>query len=314
MCAVQNTKQYLSSVVTEVQFHTNMDTLLTNMTDLSLNTTLSVEEMCVLSRNWREVIMVVSFCLVLVIGVFGNLLILYAFIPRVLAKRSNSPTHLDVLIVYLGFCDLFASVFGPTVFIYWISTCHKRWDFGIVGCKILPSLSRIAINVSIGVVLIMAIDRCVVINAMSRRRKISNWMIHTSVVAVTLLSAASESYYIHSLRVLDINQTEQCRPERVVKHTYSIPLVTVICLRDLVFFFIFLTTTLLSIRKLRLTSTASFLGSFKEKRNMSNAKTIKLLMTMAGVFAFLVVPRDILHLVYTSSWMQYPEKDGIKDT
>ena len=285
--------------------------------DISTNATFtsqSTEQKCLAMHNWREVLMMMSFLFVFILGVFGNLLILLAFIPRLCSKRPNSSSHLDLLIVYLGFCDLLASVFGPIVFIYWISTCYKRWDFGIIGCKIIPSLSRIAVNISIGVVLIMAVDRCYAITAVTRRRKINSWIIHASVAAVVFLSTVSESYYINSIKQQVTANTTQCVLVPVVRPTYSIPLVVITCVRDLLFVVIFVATTMLSIRKLKLSTTGSFLGAFKEKRTMNNARTIKLLMTMAGVFTLLVIPRDLLHLAFTISWMKWPEKQGIDDT
>ena len=258
---------------------------------------------CHALSNWREIVMMICFCIVFLVGVIGNLLILLVFIPRLKVRG-----HLDLLIVYLGVVDLLASVFGPMVFIYWISTCYARWDFGSLGCKILPSLSRISVNVSIGVVLIMAIDRCNAITATIRRRN-RRVMIHMSVAAVFFLSFVSESYYMN---VVKLTPDNRCVLPQIVQPVYSLPLIALTIVRDLVFIAIFSATTAISVIKLRKSSKALLVGNYeKTKRSMSNTKTVKLLIAMMLVFGLLVIPRDVLHITYAISWLKWPTTTGI---
>ena len=273
-----------------------------------INTTTSVPhrvvKACVID-DWKTVTILVSFALVLVIGVVGNISILSVFVPR-LDKKNK----FELLIVYLAVCDFFASIFGPGVFIYWKATCGMRWDFGYIGCKILPAMSRITVDISIGVVLIMTIDRCRSIMTPLKRR-LTSTNIHLSVLLCVVLCVLCEYYYIHAIHVTELGI---CGVPMVSRLEFSIPLVVMTTLRDASFVIIFTLTTLLVSLKLMRKSNQALLGNFSKKRQTSNLRVLKMLVAMAIIFGLLVIPRDVLHLTFTVSWMNWPRKTGIMPT
>ena len=277
-----------------------------NQTVAAFNATQSMmpKDICELNDP-KTVALLTSFALVLVIGIIGNVTILAVFVPRL-----RSGNKLELLIVYLGTCDLFASIFGPGVFIYWKATCGQRWDLGLAGCKIVPSMSRITVDISIGVVLIMAIERCRTI-VTPFKRKLSSRQIHAAVGVCILLCILCEYYYIHAI---EVTEKGKCGVTEVSKFEYSVPLVLMTIIRDISFVAVFSVTTLLVVRKLKKCSSQELLGAFSKKRQENNMKIMKMLVAMAGIFGLLVIPRDILHLAFTISWMDWPKRSGIKAT
>lgn len=253
----------------------------------------------------KTVILLLCFGLVFLVGLFGNITILSVFVPRI--KRRS---QIELLIVYLGVCDLFASIFGPGVFIYWKVTCGQRWDFGKVGCKIIPSMSRITVDISIGVVLIMAIERCRTIVTPFKER-LSPRQIHVSVAFCLLSCILCEFYYIYAI---EVTREGKCGVPQVSKFEYSVPLVVMTTIRDLAFVAIFSLTTVLVINTLKQSSTKLLMGAFSKKRQENNVKIMRMLVAMAIIFGILVIPRDILHLTFTISWMDWPRRRGIRPT
>ena len=250
--------------------------------------------------------MLVSFASVLLIGVLGNISILAVFAPR-LKKKKNK---FELLIVYLSVCDLFASIFGPGIFIYWKMNCGLGWDFGRIGCKILPAMSRITVDISIGVVLIMAIDRCRSILA-PLKRPLSSLHIHLAVLICVILCVLCEYYYIHAIQVTNKGI---CGVPQVNRFDFSVPLVVMTSVRDVTFVVVFTSTTVLvSLKVLRSTNQA-LLGQFTKERHTKNMRILKTLVAMATIFGILVIPRDVLHLAFTVSWMDWPRRSGIVPT
>ena len=272
-----------------------------NLTSL-MNVTASLKQ-CSLAKA-QTISVLASFILVLAVGVIGNSSILFVFIPRLKAGHT-----LELLIVYLSVCDLLASIFGPGVFIYWEITCNQRWDLGWLGCKIVPAMSRITVDVSISVVLFMVIERCRTIVTPFKKRLHSR-DIHIAVASCVVLVILCESYYISAIQ---ITSKGICGVPTVADYKYSVPLAVTTILRGLAFVGIFSTTTTLIIRKLKNSNKDDLLGRFSKKRHDANVRITKMLIAMAAIFSVLVFPRDILHLAYTISWMN-PAKEGFYPT
>ena len=69
---------------------------------------------------------------------------------------------LELLIFNLAISDLVNSILLPCIAVYDIVTCHCTWHFGWIGCKIIPVMTSVLPDISVGILLIMAIERLVI--------------------------------------------------------------------------------------------------------------------------------------------------------
>lgn len=240
-----------------------------------------------------DTIIIIGYALVFIVGVSGNAIVLLVFGCGRLRSRV-----LYVLISYLAFFDGLSSFINPLLFIYWSVTCNKSWHFGVLGCKLLPALGRIFTDVSIGIILIMAIDRCVAI-VFPMKARLKTRSVHFLLLCLFTLSIIFESYYIVTLHV-DANGA--CAVADIRDLWYSYPLVITISIRDVVFIVVFITTTVLVYRRLQKSERKQLLSNDKNMQRKNN-KVMKMLIVMAIVSAVTVIPRDILHLSYVLSHM-----------
>ncbi|XP_057302814.1 type-1 angiotensin II receptor B-like [Hydractinia symbiolongicarpus] len=264
--------------------------------NISQNGTNYINAQCVIRTT--ETLLLVGYCIVFVVGVIGNTIVLLTF------KRSwRKGPIIELLIAYLAVFDLLSSVCAPLLFIYWTATCYMVWDFGWLGCKILPTLCRVFTDISIGVILTMAIDRCKSIVTPLRNRS-SCKTIHIAVVVIIVLSCLCEAYYINGLLYI-----EQCTVVPAVYLSYSYPLVVFTVLRDVAFVLIFVVTTIAVYMKLKSSSNRRLLLSSQTstRKHSQRGRVMKMLVVMAAVFTVTVIPRDILHLTYTILWITSPK-------
>ncbi|XP_057302055.1 prolactin-releasing peptide receptor-like [Hydractinia symbiolongicarpus] len=279
---------------------------LSDMADVSWsqnnNTQLSNNRTCVL--NMVETFVITSYVVVFIVGFIGNSIVVLTFAP----SWKKGPI-IELLIIYLAFFDLLASIFGPWLFVYWIATCHKKWDFGWLGCKVLPTLCRVFTDISIGVILTMAIDRCRSIVTPLRNR-FSRKSIHISVGITIVLSCIWELYYVFGLF---INENGLCTVMTVSDPRFSYPLIVLTAWRNIAFVVIFSLTTLAVYIKLKSSADQVLLQNSQgyNQIHSQRSRVMKMLVTMAIVFAITVIPRDIFHLTFTISWM---DSDGLPYT
>ena len=281
----------------------NLSLLSPRYTTTNSNITPSTTTPCLLTKE--DIVLVTGYAMVILVGVAGNALVLLVFSPR--WKRGPI---IDLLILYLALFDLLASIFGPFVFLYWLITCDRRWHFGSIGCKILSTLCRIFTDISIGVILIMAIDRCRAIVTPLKER-FCRHKIHLAVAIAVILSVLCESYYINAVF---INNRGLCSVLSVNDPIYSYPLIVLTIVRNVAFITIFSITTISVYVKLYNSNNSRLLRTnSRRQRCLRSAQVIKMLVIMAVVFAVAVIPRDIFHLAYTISWM-IPHSQGINYT
>ncbi|XP_065643651.1 somatostatin receptor type 5 [Hydra vulgaris] len=278
-----------------------MSTIQSNITSSTNKTSSTPFNKCHLT--YASFLLVAGYLLVIVIGSIGNTLVVIIFKFK-LKKRPI----IDLLIFYLAVFDGLGSLLGPLVFLYWTLTCHERWDFGWLGCKILPPFSRIVTNISTGVILIMAIDRCRSI-VFPLKRRFRRTTIHVAMFATVAISIVWEAYYIKSLI---IDKRGQCNTVPANEPSFAHPLIAMVTARSLIFIVVFSATTTAVYIKLHNCERMILLRSSSSKTTNKNKSVMKMLVTMATVFVLSVIPRDVLHLTYTISWLDPdPDKGGI---
>lgn len=252
---------------------------------------------CVLQLNDKA--QVVLYCFVIVFGVFGNASICYFF---GLFSKSASKGVSEVLILYLAVTDFCASIFSPFIGIYWIVTCRKVWHFGTVGCKLFPFLGRVFINMSVGIIVILALDRyraiCSPFNGQFKKK-----YIHASVIMTALLSILFEIFYLDALKWHEKpirNGSIGCLVTPGDKPFYNRITTCILLTRDLFFVLVFSYTSIRIIFTLRKRN--MYLKSPDRSSRHEMDRIIRVIIVMEIVFITLVLPRDLLHISLQVSW------------
>ncbi|XP_065643861.1 C5a anaphylatoxin chemotactic receptor 1-like [Hydra vulgaris] len=247
---------------------------------------------------------VVSFALILSAGVFGNVFVIYVFGYK---RKSNRRSTTELLIFYLGIIDFLSSLLNPPLYIYWTLTNYRRWDFGYLGCQIIPSLGPIMTSASCGVLLIIAVDRYIAIVAPFSGELTPK----TVTIAFFFDIVVSICFYLHYILALRIHpKYKYCFVPDVADYKYGIPNCAFVILRLCLFATVFSFTNvkiLKTLKKCEVTSTSKQIQAACIKQ--SKSITI-LLLTMGMVFTLLVFPRELFYLVYNLSWMV--SKNGVK--
>ena len=261
----------------------------------TVNTTNNVKLSCTLT-DASTVTKSICYLVVMVMGVIGNSVVLFKFAP--LAKTGHS---LEMLVMYLALFDLIASIVSPFSFLYRTLTCNQTWHFGLAGCKIISAIGRISVNISIGMVLIMAIDRCRAITRPMgpRFRKVH---LHVAVMVTVVTSFVWETHTFIGYTI----QNGQCEIWEAENPRYALPFIILTILRDLSFIVIFTSTSYLIYRAL--TRSARSVQAYADnthadEKSHNTLHTVRMLMVMAVVFGCLVLPRDALQLAFYISWL-----------
>ena len=277
-----------SNNITTNRFMTTFQSLL-NVTTKTTTTTTPVE-----TEEYLKLIdyfLIVIFVAILVIGVLGNLLVCYFF--KTSYKELNG---MALLLFYLACIDLFSSIFNPILFLYWQITFHKVWDFGMVGCKVIPTSAKCLVTASLGIIWLITIERCIVISR-PYTVHLKNKHINVSFLLILLFSVLCETpWVVHN----EIPTNSTCNVPDLRVNSFFYPAVTIIILRDLIFIATFLITTVVIYRILYDKSSIKTLK--EQKRLAKNKKIMRIILLLAIIFILLVFPREILHLIYMMSW------------
>ena len=247
------------------------------------------------SYNTKTILLLVSLCLIMLIGIVGNSLVCYYFGWKIRGGRTIP----DQLFLYLGVVDLLSSIINPATYIYFELTRYKRWDFGVVGCKVLVPFGPISTLMSALLIQIITVDRyLVIVNPLGRTH--GRGCINVSVLVAFALSVACNCSYIMMLQVVP---GKTCIVEDVSDKSYSIPAVTFLLLQDITFISVIVfTNTAISLRLTRKDALSTSETGLQQSI-IRRQKLFRLLLTMAVIFLVLVLPRDLLQLSYTFSWM-----------
>ena len=249
----------------------------------------------------EDYILITMYGVIFFVGVFGNATVIYVF----KFKYGETLTTVQTLIYYLAVSDLSGSIINPFLFIYWQITSHKKWNFGGVGCKILPSLTRLTTAISFSIILIITIDRCRVI-CQPFKNNFSKRKIRIALFGCFTLAVVAE---IPAITYQKVVEKATCQVPFASVPGYAYPYILYLAARDSTFALVFLFANYFTYRELykaKRDENEPLQNSILEKRNI-----FKTLVTMSVIFMVVLFPRDIFHIVYTSSWLFPP---GIKQT
>ncbi|XP_012555126.1 C-X-C chemokine receptor type 1 [Hydra vulgaris] len=251
-----------------------------NISSLNLFEEITLSESCLIA----------AFALILVTGVFGNAFVIFIFGN----KKSNHRSTTDSLILYLGIVDFLTSFFNPLLYIYWTITKYQRWDFGNLGCQIIPSIGPIMTSVSSGLLLILAIDRYIAI-VTPFYGQLTPKTVTIAFILDIFLSILSFLHYILALRIHPTYN--YCYIPNMADYKYGLPNCSFIILRLSIFSIVFGFTNIKIFRTLKKCSVNIKSKEVRVERLKQSKKITVVLLTMGLVFILLVFPRELFYLV-----------------
>ena len=249
-----------------------------------------------------DVILIVLFLLILILGTIGNAFVFNYFY----LKKRNKRSIPELLFCYLSIVDIIASICNPALYIFWTITRYK-WYLGYWSCKILVPLGSIATTMSSGLFIIVAFDRQrSIIHPFKSHYKLKH--INMGVFLAFSCSILSNVHYAYNLTV---TENSKCVVYDVRAKEFSVPSILYFFLQDYALIIIFVMTNCRIFRQINDKAAANLLGDHWDRRKRANGRIIRLLSTMAVVYFTLTIPRDTFHIVHIISWM---DGDGIPVT
>lgn len=232
------------------------------------------------------------FSIIFLVGVVGNVLVICVY------GYSNKERFFKFkrLVLILAIVDLIASTTNPLLYIYLIATSYQRWDFGIVGCKIFLSIGPISTNVSLGIILIMTIDRdrslCRRLRDQFRMKTIYKCVVITVILAI--LTCLPYSNILHfakgkceiDTRKAGVGYYRMVLAIFITGDTLFVLILSIVTMRV----FLKLTTHRLSIR-------VSVKLIVREYRQKETKKILNVIVSIGIAFIILIFPRDIWHMI-----------------
>ena len=232
----------------------------------------------------EELVSLVSFSVIFVLGSFGNLFVILVYGSS--AKRRFM--KFERLMLMLGIIDFIASVTNPGYYIYRI--VNKRvWDLGGLMCKVVPSLGPLFTNISLGILLVMAIDRDRAV-VTPFKKQFTLRIIYKAVATTVVLCIIVTIPYTYHLQIVKTNDTTYCyvSTTRIYNAIVGIMFLT----SDLFFLLIFSVTTTRIVLKLK-TKDIINCPRTREYRAKETKRIVRLIIAMGVAFVLCVFPRDL---------------------
>ena len=169
-----------------------------------------------------------------------------------------------------------------------------------MGCVVLPSLTRVTVSISMGIISIITIERYYII-CNTFQQQLSQLKIKLLLAAVILLSVMIDLPNILNYR---INNDGGCGIHHTSLTGYDVPMVTILLTRDVLFLIMFC-GTIYRIRTV-LTSHERKINMKKIHETKKLSRVVLVLIVIGVLFIIMVFPRDILHVTYFISWFSPP--------
>lgn len=234
-----------------------------------------------------ELFSLISFSMILILGTLGNGLVVYVYGFN--GRKRRRFMKFERLMLMLGVVDFIASLTNPAYYIYQI--VYKRaFHFGPILCRIVPSLGPIFTSISLGIILIMAIDRDrAVVTPFKTQFKLKD--IYKGVMITVVLCILLTIPYIYYLRIWDYGTKKVCQADS--DSTYDVMIILIFLTSDILFISIFAFTTIRICRKLKAKDIIEC-PKMKEYRARETNRILKIIIAMGVLFVICVFPRDML--------------------
>jgi len=244
----------------------------------------------------EQLVSLVSFSAILVLGSVGNLLVIYVYGTS--SKRRFM--KFERLMLMLGIIDFTASITNPGYYIYRIAN-KSVWDLGGFMCKVVPSLGPFFTSISLGILLIMAIDRDRAV-VTPFKKQFTLRLIYKGVAATVALCLFVTVPYIVHLKFSKQNNISHC--EVNTNKSYDAIVVCIFLISDLLFLVIFGVTTTRIFLKLN-TKDIINCPRMREYRAKETKRILRIIIAMGVAFVVCVFPRDLLLVSYSLGNLDY---------
>lgn len=113
---------------------------------------LKEEETNLIHHDHKSILLPVLITIVAILALIGNTAVVW-----IKGRKNANKSRHTYLIILLAICDMFFAVF---VLIYYLPSFYtSNWVYGLIGCKIISCAATLGAWVSIGVILIIAVER-----------------------------------------------------------------------------------------------------------------------------------------------------------
>ncbi|XP_066914527.1 formyl peptide receptor-related sequence 4-like [Clytia hemisphaerica] len=245
----------------------------------------------------------ISFSLILILGSIGNALVIYVY-GIAGNERRRRFMKFERLMLMLGVVDFVASITNPLYYIYMIVR-KNDFNMGETMCKIIPTLGPLFTMISLGIILIMAIDRDRAV-ATPFKPQFNLKSIYKAVALTVLLCVLTITPYVYKLKIQNYFNRRICAP--VSDTEYNIFAICLFLSSDLIFLTIFVVTTFRIFRKLKTKDTIEC-PKMKQHRAKETNRILKIITSMGVLFICCVFPRDLLLTSFSFSTLIPPPVD-----
>ncbi|XP_066914528.1 formyl peptide receptor-related sequence 4-like [Clytia hemisphaerica] len=246
-----------------------------------------------------QVFSMAAFSVILFLGSLGNLLVIYVY--GFTGRRRFR--KFEKLMLMLGVVDFIASITNPAYFLYRIAS-RGVWQLGYVPCKIIPALGPIFTGISLGIILIMAVDRDRAIST-PYKNQFHLRTIYKAVFATIVFSVAITVPYIYHIDIVTYGSEPYCLVDGGVE--YNVIVVVIFSFSDVIFLLIFTTTTVRIFSKLQSKTTAAENTKSQKQRRQEKNRILKMIFAMGFMFVLCVFPRDLLFIAFSIRRIFPPE-------
>ena len=237
--------------------------------------------------DFFDIFIIAMLVFVMLMGVSGNTLVIYVF------GISKKKKRFERFLLTLAVLDFLSSILIPLTFLYLTATRFRRWDFGEVGCKIIPTFLRITVSVSQGVLIMISYERYHSI-VKPFQQKISNFKLiifFCTVLLVSVILAVPYMMTFHILVSYDYG-IKTCIPD-ARKHKTLIVAASLLLIRDI-----------FAISSMEFFRNRIYHSLMKKQRHSSwnckqgSQKGRKILFMVIVVFSALTLPLDIFQFIF----------------
>ena len=255
-----------------------------------------------MDKDERMSFRIILFSILMVTGIVGNSLVIYVYTK---AKNRKRFLKFERVIIILAIVDLIASTVNPAFYIYRIKVDYNQWHFGYLGCKIIPAVGSIFSSISLGLILLIAIDRDRAV-CTPFKQQFSLSLLYKAIAVTVILAIVVNVPYMLNLGLIG-STVSSCLVDHV-QSGISIPraFVTVTIISDLFFLSIFLVTTIRVCYKLMYKSADLTYPKTREFRERETKRILKMIVCMGVFFIVLIFPRDIFLTILYLTFLHPP--------
>ena len=259
-----------------------------NLTDIITRTDVDPQDIQPMVYTPMELVALVLITAIFLIGIPGNLFVIYVFGW----KQRHRRNRFELLLLILGCIDLVSLLLVPPSFFYLTVTKFRQWHFGKVACKIVPSLLQITVSVSQGMLILICYERYSAIMKPFTNKQISSFRIFAWLCNVIFVSIVFIYPYAYAFELVENDHGVCCQP-RGDRLNYLLASSSLQVLRDL------MSATTMAILSHRMNKALYADNDVTTwDRAQMTQKSRKVIKTVVIVFTILCLPVDLFHLTY----------------